>query len=146
MSPASITRNRHHRYLRAAKRAHVGDPEALLDVAAEELTSRQLASVVAVLVERHGYKLPKARRDALIDELLDTGMKPVTIAGLLGCHRRTVARRADRQVGAASRMNKRSECDKTPVRDPWPILTFSAAGGPDNVAAIRAVLATGRRA
>lgn len=43
MSP--VTRNRHHRYLRAAKRAHVGDPEALLDVAAVELTSRRSVRV-----------------------------------------------------------------------------------------------------
>lgn len=135
----------HHRYLQAARRRHVGDPEALLDVAAGELTPRQLAEVVAVLVDRHGYRLPKARRDDLVDRLLDDDVDPARIADRLGISRRTVVRRAAAQPPLTDRMDKRCEVDKIEVRDPWPILTFSAAGGPDNVAAIRAALAMGRR-
>ena len=135
----------HHRYLQAARRRHV-DPEALLDVAAGELTPRQLAEVVAVLVEPHGYRLPKARRDDLVDRLLDDDVDPARIADRLGISRRTVARRADARPPLTDRMDKRCEVDKIEVRDPWPILSFTAAGGPDNVAAIQRALATGSRA
>jgi hypothetical protein len=136
--------NAHHAFLRAAKRSNV-DPEALLDVAEDELSAKAIAEVVAVLVDRHGYRLPKCRRDVLIDRLLAAGVEPVRVADRLGVSRKTVARRLEAQPPPVDRMDKRSNVDKMDAHDPWPILTFSATGGPDNVAAIRKALATGRR-
>lgn len=109
-------------YLQAAKRKHA-DAATIAATAADELTAKQLAQLVSVLADRHGYKLPKARRDPLIDDLLAEGVQPVRIAELLGCHWRTVARRADRQVGVTDRLNKRCRRDKTGSRAALPILS-----------------------
>jgi hypothetical protein len=132
------------RYLRAAKRKHA-DPEAIIEAAKADLSIRQQAQLVSVSVERHGYRLPKARRDPLIDALLEDGLGPQRISDLLGCAPRTVARRQPAQVGSANGLDKRPERDKTASRDQPPILSFSAAGGGSDVRLIQRVLRGGGR-
>lgn len=120
-------RDRYRRYLRAAKRKHA-DPAAILEVAeAEQLAPKQLAQIVGVLADRHGYKLPKGKRDPLLDSLLEAGMGAKSIADRLGCSPRTVARRQAAQVGVTDRTDKRGERDKTGSRDPRPTKRLTRA-------------------
>jgi hypothetical protein len=70
--------------------------------------------LVDALRERHDWTLTKRRRDPLIDALLDDGVRPRWIAERIGCHVRTVRRRAAaRRPTPQNRMNKRSKVDKT---------------------------------
>jgi hypothetical protein len=133
-----------HQYLRAAKRKHV-DAEAIYDEARRDLTPTALAHLVSVLHDRHGFKLGKADRDALIDDLLVAGVTPTKISVLIGCAARTVTRRAAEQVGSTDRLDKRGEVDKTASRDPWPILSFSASSGAVDDRPLLRVLHRGRR-
>ncbi|KAA0275393.1 MAG: hypothetical protein EDQ89_00225 [Acidobacteria bacterium] len=129
----------YRRYLRAA-RLKSADAEAIFATAKSELTARRLAELVAVLREHHGFKLRKVDRDALIDELLDLDLAPTKIAMIIGCHWRTVTRRAAPQVGVTEGLDKRCQRDKTAAREPMPILRFHAAGGGDDERLIRKML------
>ena len=134
----------HHRYLRAAKRRHA-DPAALFAAARSELSVEALAQLVRVLRDHHDFKLGKADRDALIDDLLGAGLTPTRISNLIGCTPRTVTRRATEQPGSTEGLNKRGEVDKSDARDPWPILSFSADSGARDERPIRRALSEGKR-
>ena len=141
-------------YLKAAKRKHT-DPDVIYETARENgCTPKDLARLVSDLRERHPkWKLGKCHRDRLVDELLSSGATAARIADRLGCHPRTVARRAGAdaatsQVGVTDRINKRSKPDKTRGRVRSPILSFDASSGAlltsERLRAIRDALGVGR--
>jgi hypothetical protein len=118
-------------FLRAAGRRQ-GDPEAIFETAAANgFTPAQLVRVVDRLRETHpDWRPAKRDRDPLIDDLLAAGKSRTWIAERIGCHPRTVARRAaTSRPPTTDRMIKRSEVDKTRVRVSFPILSFDASSG-----------------
>lgn len=111
-------------YLRAARRRN-GDPEAIFQTARAELEPKHLARLVDALRDAHpGWKLRKRDRDSLVDALLDEEVAAPKIADRLGCHVKTVRRRAQaREPTPEHRMDKRCEVDKTRPRVSLPILS-----------------------
>ena len=146
---------RHHQYSKAAKLKDA-DPKAIYETASDELNPRQLGELAWVLHAEHGYRLPKAERDPLIDRLLEDGLAHKKIAELLGCSPRTISRRQASQVGSINGLNKRFEGDKGGANDGKcasgdsdgygpPILSFDARGGGDDTRLIQDVLSGKKR-